>query len=331
MHSRISKFIISLDSLQLHIDYLVRRHECVILPGIGAVISTHRSAKFVEETGEMLPPGREFAFNAEIKSNDGLLANSIARRRKISYDEALTEMTSELAALSYQLKEESEVNIGNVGRLVLESGSIVFKPFTTPDERAARLGLVALQISAPEIKKVDSEGSILAESVEEKTGEAAKITDNRRFDTSRFYYVPVRKSLARIAAAVMAIVAVGLSILLPFRNEAVHRDYASVVPVKEMTAAIAIDKQELAEVAPTEEADEDYRVVVGTFTTEGELDRFLELHKASPFKLEVLRQGKLIYAVAAASSSMEEMREFKRDATFYAEYPNAWILNYSIE
>lgn len=318
-----------MDSIQLHIDYLVRRHECVILPGLGAVISSYRSARFVEETGEMLPPGREFAFNAEIKSNDGLLANSIARRRKISYDEAVTEMTAELAGISCQLKAESEVNIGNVGRLVMEDGCIVFRPFATLAERAARLGLVPLRICEAEGVREEVNEPEVANIEPVSAEEVAESGVGREFNTRKFYYIPVRKSLAKIAAAVVAVAAIGISIFLPFKDNTTHRELASVVPVKEVAAVVVPQNQPAEEKVAPEAVTEDYRVVVGTFTTEGELERFLEAHKVSPFKLEVLRQGKLIYAVAATSTSMEEMREFKRDAEFHAEYPNAWILTYS--
>ena len=70
-----------------HIEYLLRNHDCVIVPGWGAFIAQYQPASFTED-GQMLPPSRLIGFNASISHQDGLLASSVMRREKISYDAA---------------------------------------------------------------------------------------------------------------------------------------------------------------------------------------------------------------------------------------------------
>ena len=75
-----------MQTLEKHITALFRKHDCVIVPDFGGFLLNYRSSRISDN--EILPPGKLTGFNRSLTSNDGLLANAIAQREKISYTKA---------------------------------------------------------------------------------------------------------------------------------------------------------------------------------------------------------------------------------------------------
>ena len=71
-----------------HIAYLLTKHECVIIPGFGALVHSNVPAKDTMDEDIFSPPFILLGFNSELKHNDGILADSIKKEQKISYNEA---------------------------------------------------------------------------------------------------------------------------------------------------------------------------------------------------------------------------------------------------
>ncbi|MDE5978968.1 MAG: hypothetical protein K2G84_02900, partial [Muribaculaceae bacterium] len=69
-----------------HLEYLLRRHDSVTVPGIGALMVRYRPARFDSRNPlVLLPPSRELAFNGALTESDGILENSVARRSGVSF------------------------------------------------------------------------------------------------------------------------------------------------------------------------------------------------------------------------------------------------------
>ena len=92
-------------NISQHIEFLLRRHDCVILPTIGAFIASYKAAHINNEWGIITPPKREIYFNASINNNDGLLANSIARKNRISFEAANRLLLQEIEKIRRYEKE----------------------------------------------------------------------------------------------------------------------------------------------------------------------------------------------------------------------------------
>jgi hypothetical protein len=60
-------------SITRHIEYLVSRHDCVVVPGWGAFIAQYEPARIDAESGLIVPPSRAISFNQSVMHNDGLL------------------------------------------------------------------------------------------------------------------------------------------------------------------------------------------------------------------------------------------------------------------
>ena len=87
-----------------YIKELLYQYECVIIPQLGAFLTQPVAIRIDREQGIFFPPGKELSFNGLLTHNDGLLANYIAQRKSISYENALQEIQQEADNWSKKLK-----------------------------------------------------------------------------------------------------------------------------------------------------------------------------------------------------------------------------------
>ncbi len=115
-----------MNTIILHIEYLLRRHECVVLPGWGAFIARRTPAYFYDkENTLMMPPSRRVAFNAELQEDDGVLASSLCRREKFTYGEAASYIRRQVEYINDLLLSDGELHFGNLGVFVSRDGAPV--------------------------------------------------------------------------------------------------------------------------------------------------------------------------------------------------------------
>jgi nucleoid DNA-binding protein/cell division septation protein DedD len=106
---------------------LLLENETVILPGFGAFISTYKPAEIGEN--EIKPPSNEISFTQQIKNNDGLLVEIIARKAKISQGNALKRIEKARENMFYELDKGNTVILENIGSLKYDKNNeIVFEP-----------------------------------------------------------------------------------------------------------------------------------------------------------------------------------------------------------
>lgn len=115
--------------LEKHISYLVRRHDCVVVPGLGAFLCQYYSACFDENGVSILPPGKKLAFNRWLSDDDGLLCSSVAEANSIPFSDAAGIIRREVEDIHDRLSEGESVTFGNLGTFFTESSSceILFK------------------------------------------------------------------------------------------------------------------------------------------------------------------------------------------------------------
>ncbi len=199
-----------MDILPLHIEYLLTRHDCVIVPGIGAFIATETEAFIDLEHGVIRPRRRDISFNSSVVTDDGLLSHSIARHEGFSYEDARRMVASLIERMTTDLNTEGETSLGMVGRLIKDSeGLISFQP---------RISSTISDI-LPDIK-LDERIDHAMKSHEEQTQgmEESEIQD----EGVRIIHVPadryvftVSKRIVHAAAMLITILTIGLSLLIP--------------------------------------------------------------------------------------------------------------------
>jgi len=132
---------------------LLLENDTVIIPGFGAFISTYKPAVILEN--EMRPPSKEITFTQKIKNNDGMLAEIIARKAKISQSYAMKRIEKAHENMLYELDKGETVIIENVGTLVYnDKNEIQFTPFHNENLLLDSFGLETIS-KEDAVKKVE--------------------------------------------------------------------------------------------------------------------------------------------------------------------------------
>lgn len=288
----------------LHIEYLLRRHDCVILPGFGAFIAHRNPAHFIESKEvTMLPPHRDLSFNPELRDNDGLLARSICRRERVDYHQALDLIRGAVGEITARLEREGEFNFGRLGRFDMHDGFLTFEPQPDAVNRDYR---DLKPIHPALLETATNRQATVLRSVPERTAEEPEAEE------------PARRSFLRnkgiaIAASLALLVTITLFILNPIRlnNEPAK---ASLAPAPAQTEHPA----PAAEPVPAPVADSTVRdydnirlrtddpwcVVVYSSLTREEAENYIDSNPDRP--MAIAKPGKWYLIYAATGSTQEE-------------------------
>lgn len=306
------------DSLSQHITTLLRRHDCVIVPGVGAFVATTESATL---TGDVLtPPCRRVSFHCELLHDDGLLASSYARRMKISFEQARERVAAEAALLHRRLKAEGMVNINKVGTLYRRSGGrLEFMPqaawvLTLPAMYAAK--------AAPQFEVVKPAAS--------EPDKAVAVVR-----------VPLRLRWIRVAAAAVVLIAAAFALSTPISLEnAQHASLAAptfTAPEEEyfplleepqgqelkiaMPVAVPMTTPTTPATPATPATPPNYVVVIASLPSQQKAEAFIAEQGIDG--LQILQCGEKYRVYAAGGSNPEEaMANFGGLSTRYSD---AWV------
>jgi hypothetical protein len=151
--------------IEIYIAQLLYRYQCVTIPGFGAFLTEIQSAKLNESTNSFSPPKKMIAFNANLKNNDGLLANHIALAEKTSYEYAVSKIQYEVFNWKKAFEQNELISIKNVGDLRLNADkNIVFTPYDQTNYLTSSFGLAPFV--SPLVKREIFEKEV--EAIEEK-------------------------------------------------------------------------------------------------------------------------------------------------------------------
>lgn len=289
-----------MQNLSLHIEYLLRYHDCVILPGIGAFLRSRHAAVYGND-GVITPSYSEICFNASIKTDDGLLAHSVSRRDAIGFEQARVAVADTAEAMRSALLTDRELMLGRIGMMRMDSeGVISFEPFPSS---SARL----LKPLAPKGRKPESEKAA------EAFGRAAR---------SEYYLLRLPKKVVRYAAMIAVVCLCAMSLSIPQSPRDVQHDRASVVPLPEVSVSRGTPEPkpqtEMPQAAPAR-----YYLIVGADKDMERCRQFMEKHPGAELKIIENGSNHLIYA--GASADRQEMVTLMRDSDIKAEFGQGWI------
>ncbi len=313
-----------MDSIVLHIEYLLRSHDYVILPGFGAFIAHRESARFVAHSNSFLPPTRHISFNADIVNDDGLLVNSIRRKLSLDYDEARTLMSRSISLIWKSLKEDKEVCLGKIGKLTLSrENKISFSQAVSPETKASLLGNPTIIIPTETIDQKN-----------EELGEKFVGHNTHKFNPA-YYYIPVNKKFAKIAASLIIVVTVVLSILNPLSVDDREIVEASLIPGKEIIAKQVLSNPPVAKTSenniPTKpsstktKSETDYHLIVASFHSPQEADKFLSDHSDSKYPLQIRRTKTLWLVSAQRNDDKDILLSLSNSSDFREEFKESWV------
>lgn len=178
--------------LDNYIKELLYRYECVVLPGFGALLTQYQAARVLKDTNTFHPPGKQLSFNRQLQSNDGLLANHIAKSKNITFQEALDKIRSYTRYLDSKLDEGSTVSIADVGSFKLNSeNKIEFIPALAVNYLTESFGLSSFV------------GSAISREVEADS--------NKEQEAAPLLFTPRKRQPVYIKYAAVGLIAIALS------------------------------------------------------------------------------------------------------------------------
>jgi len=245
-----------MENLALHIEYLLLRHDCVVLPGLGAFINVYEAPVFDFKAGVITPMRREVRFNPVLRTDDGILANSYARKNAVSFREGSTMMTQAISLLSDTLLLDGEATVGRLGIIRREAeGNLRFLPFKSAERIARDMGICKIHLKKNEEEEADSFESqriretspfgnpatpeTVAAGTESEGETSAAKTDSldsriRKMDFERNYYIPVNKIFAKACACLLVIAIFALTYFIPTSEKNKTEERASVMPIEKI-------------------------------------------------------------------------------------------------
>ncbi|MFP9115019.1 SPOR domain-containing protein [Flavobacterium sp. RHBU_3] len=172
--------------IEKHISALLYRYQCVTIPGFGAFLTEIRPAQHNAVSHTFYPPKKVVSFNANVKNNDGLLANHIAQTEKISYEAAVEAISDMVKQWKHSLNNMDVLFLKNIGQIGLNTeGNLVFTPDTPVNYLTEAFGLST--VISPAIKR--EELKAVVEELEEKA--PIIFTPERKRDYSYLKYAAV--------------------------------------------------------------------------------------------------------------------------------------------
>lgn len=351
--------------LILHIEYLLQRHDCVAIPGIGALIVEYFPARIDENDYTILPPTRSISLNTYITHDDGLLASSIARREGVSFEQARTLMQKEIESIREALRQEGEFEIGNIGILRLnEENKPEFHPLLSPSSLASQFGLLTapLRIKNEALENASQTGNPITFTSRNNNIDSSLPIDlpegySLRPFSNKNYYIAINKIFAKCAASVAVLLIILVSFIVPRNPSAPEPVKASMTPVETIyvekaqpeatqpqarvdseadlkaninSASQNQDAEAMA--APLAAAKESGQpeagsyLIVATFHTEAEAQKFIDYRAGGNYPLNIIK-GKNVWRVSAAHSDHTTLRKMLNSDEFRAAFSEAWIWN----
>ena len=138
--------------IEKHISDLLYRYQCVTVPGFGAFLTETVSAHVTGSASSFFPPKKVISFNANVKNNDGLLANNVALQEKMSYELAVIKINDVVTEWTYLLQNRNRLALKNIGEISVNNEmNWVFEPSNTVNYLTDAFGLTSFV--SPEITR----------------------------------------------------------------------------------------------------------------------------------------------------------------------------------
>lgn len=138
--------------IEKHISDLLYRYQCVTVPGFGAFLTETVSAHVTGSASSFFPPKKVVSFNANVKNNDGLLANHVALQEKMSYELAVIKINDVVTEWTYLLQNRNRLALKNIGEISVNNEmNWVFEPANTINYLTDAFGLTSFV--SPEITR----------------------------------------------------------------------------------------------------------------------------------------------------------------------------------
>lgn len=309
--------------IEKHISDLLYRYQCVTVPGFGAFLTETVSAHVTGSASSFFPPKKVVSFNANVKNNDGLLANHVALQEKMSYELAVIKIGDVVNEWTYLLQNRNRVVLKNIGEISVNNEmNWVFEPANTVNYLTDSFGLTPFV--SPEITR-----EVLKQEVEALEEKAPIIfTPERKKDYSYLKY-------AAIFVVMLGAGGFGYKTYYDQQIEtktlAVQKNVQEKVQqqIQEATFVISapVEAVELSVAAPVEEKMP-YHLVAGAYRSEVNANKAIAELKAAGFenaKMLPINKHNLYPVVYGSFKNLNEAQSERKNIQ-KSHNAEAWLL-----
>lgn len=297
--------------IEKYISSLLYRYQCVTVPGFGAFLTEIKPAHIDTYSDSFYPPKKLISFNANLKNNDGLLANHIALQEKISYEQAVVKIEQAVSFWQYDL-QSGPLNIKNVGVIAYNAeGSLVFTPDTPVNYLTDAFGLST--VISPAVKREELKAQV--EELEEKA--PIVFTPERKRSYSYLKYAAMFATMIFVGGSAYKyqhdreVESQTLLVEQAVQEKVQHKLQQATFFIENPLPAVQLTVKEEPRSLP-------YHVVAGAFKDEANADKAMRQLKAKGFNATMLGKTKFgLYAIgygsfathAEAKASMLDIRK----------------------
>ena len=314
-------------NIESYITQLLYRYQCVTVPGFGAFLTEIQSAQLIESSHSFFPPKKMLSFNANLKNNDGLLANHISQTESTSYESALIAIQNTVSNWNYILAENGMIAIKNIGSFSLNvDNNLVFTPSEQTNFLTNSFGLSPFV--SPMVKRELFEQKI--EALEQKSSNQEVIEFNPE----------ASKTSVFLKYAAVFVLGLGLTsaISYPIYQQQIANETLLVestvqkqVQQKLQEATFFIENPVPAVTLTVKDTKMSYHIMAGAFRDEVNAQKVLDKLTDKGFKarrIPVNRYG--LYPVLYGSYATLAEAEKANLEIRKSENPKAWILIQSL-
>lgn len=301
-----------------HIKALLYQHDCVVIPAFGAFLVQYQSAKIDMESHCWSPPKRVLRFNAQLKSNDGLLQDYLQQEEGLDYVQAQLLIQEFVEDITTSLQLQQKLSLASLGSFTMQQDQLVFDPFDT-NFLSSAFGLSSTHASP------------ISRTAEEVTKEE-DTTDVVALASSP------RKAFPYAKYAAVGIIALGIAGFAGFswysqqvqaHNQLVESKVQKTIENKLQTANFSIAEPlpslqiNLKKTLPSKHI----HIVGGAFREEANAQKKLVQLQQAGFDAQLIGKNRYgLYQVSYASfydlkEAKQKLREIKK-----AEMSSAWLL-----
>ena len=285
-----------------HIESLLLRNDCVIIPRFGGFVLREVPASFEETGAKFCPPHKEISFNTNLRHTDGLLAESYMQVYDVDYGNASEMLERDVEALEKCLREEKCLDCGKIGSFRLgDEGQLIFTPGESALWNASFYGLETYHF--PKLAPLPAEKPELW--VETRKPEKDVI------------YIPVNRRLLRVVAGAAAACALFFLVSTPVKEVNPAAYTASFVPREMMAVSMMrtdVPKEEAVALASAETTgevkDEPVMGKPKEMAPEAEPVEKAEVAKAPEVKTAPAVKQKMFHIIIASFPNEQQADEY---------------------
>ncbi|MDR2472444.1 MAG: SPOR domain-containing protein [Tannerella sp.] len=221
-----------MDRIVGHIEKLLFRHDCVIVPEFGGLVLQTVSAVYTGDEHRFIPARKEIVYNPTLTHNDGLLAQSYMQTYIVDFDKAQQMISSDVALMKQLLDKDGSLRFGLIGSFVKNYDRVIYQPDKKSDTvfSIASYGLPTFHYLPLTARNV--EPTVMAPVYLPTTNDAEP---EMQKSPNVAFSIPITRTFLRIAGMVAAAIVLFFAITKPVKDVNASLYSASFVPLNEGT------------------------------------------------------------------------------------------------